>query len=214
MGHVPNQAVLFAMMIGIVAAMGCAAWKAPVEGQEIRRKSGRVVRRAGAARPRRRLTHAKPTRPRTGATSWPIFFPLQVTHATRKFCPRPEHHLGKRPALRSRESRISRPVALRDRVTRPEPLKNHRPRRGRNYSARHPRRRRSFFLTEATRVPTGAHRRGGPGVSMCSGRTPAPFPGTFSLSLLARVDDSIFERWSGPPVVPQEIGNVISSVEP
>jgi hypothetical protein len=87
MGHVPNQAVLFAMMIGIVAAMGCAAWKAPVEGQEIRRKSGRVVRRAGAARPRRRLTHAKPTRPRTGATSWPIFFPLQVTHATRKFCP-------------------------------------------------------------------------------------------------------------------------------
>ena len=209
MGHVPNQAVLFAMMIGIVAAMGCAAWKAPVEGQEIRRKSGRVVRRAGAARPRRRLTHAKPTRPRTGATSWPIFFPLQVTHATR-----PEHHLGKRPALRRRESRISRSVALRDRVTRPEPLKNHRPRRGRNYSARHPRRRRSFFLTEATRVPTGAHRRGGPGVSMCSGRTPAPFPGTFSLSVLARVDDSIFERWSGPPVVPQEIGNVISSVEP
>jgi hypothetical protein len=204
MRHVPNQAVLFAMMIGIVAAMGCVAWKAPVEGQEIRRRSGRVVRRAGAARPRRRLTHSKPTRPGTGRSP------------TRHGNSAPDRNitLGKRPALRRRESRISRPVALRDRVTRPEPLKNYRPRRGRNFSARHPRRRRSFFLTEATRVPTGAHRRGGPGVSMCSGRTPAPFPRTFSLSLLARVDDSIFERWSGPPVVPQEIGNVISSVEP
>ena len=105
MRHVPNQAVLFEMMIGIVAAMGCVARKAPVEGQEIRRRSGRVVRRAGAARPRRRLTHSKPTRPRTGATSWPIFFPLQVTHATRKFCPRPEYHPGK--AARSPPPRIT-----------------------------------------------------------------------------------------------------------
>ena len=87
MGHVPNQAVLFEMMIGIVAAMGCVARKAPVEGQEIRRRSGRVVRRAGAARPRRRLTHSKPTRPRTGATSWPIFFPFQVTHANTEILP-------------------------------------------------------------------------------------------------------------------------------
>jgi hypothetical protein len=214
MGHVPNQAVLFAMMIGIVAAMGCAAWKAPVEGQEIRRRSARVgtPRWCSASSPPPDPRQADPPQDRSNFLAHFLSPPGHPRDT--EILPRPEHHLGKRPALRSRESRISRPVALRDRVTRPEPLKNHRPRRGRNYSARHPRRRRSFFLTEATRVPTGAHRRGGPGVSMCSGRTPAPFPGTFSLSLLARVDDSIFERWSGPPVVPQEIGNVISSVEP